>query len=207
MNKLNKPIMINKVINFKNKDFDVDHEAFWVQDAYAYAHEIFDEITYCDHLFVPKQDRRKGIASKRLQDYIKENIGNEKLYFIQAGFSKDEYTEEEFENATAEERDELFDKLDKFYTKNGFFNINTLIGSYENSMMYLYANDAAIRLLEKIISYKDFKLVSTDIFDSDLEDGINISIELKHAIYTITINKIVNHKLEKNVYTYNMIKD
>lgn len=207
MNKPNKPIMINKVINFKNKDFDVNHSLFWVQDAYAYAHEIFDEITYCDHLFVPKQHRRKGIASKRLQDYIKENIGNEKLYFIQAGFSKDEYTEEEFENATAEERDELFDKLDKFYTKNGFFNINTLIGSYENSMMYLYANDVAIRLLEKIISYKDFKLVSTDIFDSDLEDGINISIELKHTIYTITINKIVNHKLEKNVYTYNMIKD
>lgn len=197
----------NVTINFKDKDFDVNHRLFWVQDVYAYGHEIFDEITYCDHLFVPKQHRRKGIASKWLQDYIKENIGNEKLYFVQAGFSKDEYTEEEFENVTAEERDELFDKLDKFYTKNGFFNINTLIGSYENSMIYLYANDAAIRLLEKIISDKDFKLVSTDIFDSDLEDGINIFIELKHAIYTITISKITNHKLEKNVYTYIMIKD
>ena len=198
----------NVTINFKDKDFDVNHTLFWVQDAYAYAHEIFDEITYCDQLFVPKQHRRKGIASKWFQDYIKENIGNEKLYFAQAGFSKDEYTEEEFENATAEERDELFDKLDKFYTKNGFFNINTLIGSYENSMMYLYANNAAVKLLEKIISFKDFKLVSTNnIFDSDLEDGINIFIELKHAIYTITISKITNHKLEKNVYTYDMIKD
>ena len=75
-------------------------------------------------------------------------------------------------------------------------------------MMYLYANNAAVKLLEKIISFKDFKLVSTNnIFDSDLEDGINIFIELKHAIYTITISKITNHKLEKNVYTYDMIKD
>ena len=203
----NNIVFENRVINFKDPKFDPKHEPFYIQDAHSWISDKIDTIYSCTQLFVPLEDRRKGIGSKLLQDYIKENIGDDKLYFVQAGFSKDEYTEEEFENATAEERDELFDKLDKFYTKNGFFNINTLIGSYENSMMYLYANDAAIRLLEKIISYKDFKLVSTDIFDSDLEDGINISIELKHAIYTITINKIINHKLEKNVYTYNMIKD
>ena len=67
----------NVTINFKNKDFDVNHSLFWVQDAYAYAHEIFDEITYCDQLFVPKQHRRKGIASSWLQDYIKENFYGE----------------------------------------------------------------------------------------------------------------------------------
>lgn len=163
-----------KAINFKDENFDIEHQPFWVQDTYCIAHDIFDEVLYCEQLFVPKENRRKGVASKWLQDYIKENIGDDKLLFAQAGFSTKEYTLEEYKSATAEERETLFYNLDKFYTKNGFFNINDFIGNYEEHVMYLYINEAAVKLIEKIVelskSHKRFSSSTTSINTNDIDE-------------------------------------
>lgn len=183
---MSKTIMKNRVINFKDKNFDIKGELFWVKDMYEFS-DIFDEVRACTQIFVPKEDRRKGIGSKLLQDYIKENIGNDKLYFVQAGFSKEEYTEEEFENATIEERNELFNKLDKFYTKNGFFNINYFIGAYENTVMYLYTNEAAIKLLEQIISNAKTYNLHNIILDNNI-------------MKTYTITKKDGTLIEETIY-------
>lgn len=191
---MTKQVMTNNVINFKDKNFDLEHEAFWVQDVYGYIHDIFDEVTYCDQLYIPKEDRRKGIASKLLQDFIKENIDDNKLYFVQAGFSTLEYTEEEFENATEEERNELFYNLNKFYTKNGFFNINDFIGSYENKVMYLYTNEAAIKLVEKIIELNT-------IYDIHILDNSRFTANTKQKI--IVNNKYGDIGLFKTIMKYN----
>lgn len=171
----NNIVFENRVINFKDPKFDPKHEPFYIQDAHSWISDKIDTIYSCTQLFVPLEDRRKGIGSKLLQDYIKENIGDDKLYFVQAGFSKEEYTEEEYENSTIEEHDELFDRLDKFYIKNGFFNINYYIGAYENKVIYLYTNEAAVKLLEKIIEdFEDYKLLDI-IIDNNFLSKFTIS--------------------------------
>lgn len=176
--------LTTKVINFKDKDFDLKSEPFWVQDAYGWCDDIFDSISYCNAIFITKEFRNKGIGSELLQNYIKENIGDDKLFFIQAGFSKDEYTKEEFENATSEERNALFYKLDKFYTKNGFFNINDYIGDYENSQMYLYTNEAAIKLMKNIIKigipHKLFSLIAKPV---NIDDKDILTVRKKDGTY------------------------
>lgn len=51
-----------KVINFKDEDFDLRSEPFWVQDTYGWCDDSFDSIVYCSSIFVPKKLETKVLV-------------------------------------------------------------------------------------------------------------------------------------------------
>lgn len=162
---MEKTVFDNEKIVFK--EINIDNQAFWLQDLYGYGHDIFDRVIHCKNIYIPKRERRQGKATRLLQSYIEENVGDDNLYFIQAGVNTIEYTEKEFEEFKEDDFNELFGKLRNFLNKNGFVNINTFIGTYNFKEVYVYINEAAAKLFEVIATSYENKTFITE-FEDDL---------------------------------------
>lgn len=192
---------------FTNKEINLEKEnTCWIEDVASYLRDKTTvPVVECFQLFIPKEERRKGKASKLLQDYIKKNIGEDKLYFATAGASKEEYkTQKEFiELCNSGELDSLLKQLEEFYNKNGFLNVSKFIGGYEFKEMYLYMNDAAYKFLINILLYhydcmcsyllvdgKVYNITKWDIKENLLYDQtVNISFLGNNIIENISYGK------------------
>lgn len=125
---------------------------FWIQDIYDFIKNDHDSIIELTNIFIPEEERLKGKGSKLIQEYIKENIKEDKLYFVIAGASRIEYTEEQNYNMTRPQFDLILSILDNFYTKNCFVNINRITFTYEDNQVYLYLNQAGLKLVKDLMS-------------------------------------------------------
>ena len=138
----------NRVINLNHHERDL----LWISDLYEIECSIGSDTKIVElvDIYVPEKDRRQGIATKLIQDFITTDIKDDVLYFAFAGASKSEYIEEEFKNLTEDDWNVLFSSLDNFYSENGFVCVNKYIGTYEHKSTYLYLNEVGFELLRKI---------------------------------------------------------
>lgn len=147
-------IFENNIIKLKHIDPSDHTLEFWLTDIAGFCKSIVEEIVYCNNLYIPKDQRRKSLGSKMLQDFIKEKIREDKLYVIIAGMSTYDHSEDEIISFTETQWLNLFDTLDKFYNKNKFININEMLDIYEFKQVYIYMNKPGVKVLQKIIDYK-----------------------------------------------------
>ena len=104
-----------------------------------------NEIYEINGIYTNKEDRRKGYASRVLQDFCSGK--NNTLIIAGAGAHTSEYNEE----PTREEYIKLFEVLDKFYTKNKFEDVTQLFGTYDGTTKrtYLYKNRAGKKAIKE----------------------------------------------------------
>lgn len=104
----------------------------------------YTEILEITSIFVSKEFRGKGVASNILSDLTKAFTN--KVIYLQSGAHVYEYDEEPDE----EEIEKCLVSLHKFYTSNGFLNVNRVIGHYSTKCSYLFDNEFSKPLLKKI---------------------------------------------------------
>lgn len=130
---------------FTNEEVDNIYElrkSFQVSDIIATS--CRNEIYEINTIFVKDEDRRKGYASKVLQDFCSNK--DDVLIIIGAGALDLEYPEEPI----PEEYDRLFNVLDTFYTSNNFEDVTQLFGTYDGTTKrtYLCKNTAGLEAIE-----------------------------------------------------------
>lgn len=113
------------------------------------------KFVYVDKLFIAKEYRNYGYGTQLLNEFLRiftntENIDDEYIIIIESGLLIEEYLEEP--------NDELYNKvlskLDTFFTKRGFSNINNYTNSYEYKELYIYTeSDLGKSVVDKIKSY------------------------------------------------------
>lgn len=117
---------------------DSKYVSFFLKDVWNHisATDNIPDILYITKIFTPYPKRNKGYGSNAIQDLIETHSG--KLTVLMAGALECEYAQEPSKKQYAV----LFAKLEKFYLKNNFININEWIGQYENHVCYAYNNEA-----------------------------------------------------------------
>lgn len=104
----------------------------------------YTEVLEITSIYVAKEFRGNGVASALLNDLTKAFAN--KVIYLQSGAHIYEYEEEPDE----EEIEKCLDSLHKFYTLNGFLNVNRIIGHYSTKCSYLFNNEFSKPLLAKI---------------------------------------------------------
>lgn len=123
---------------YKKNNFDnIDTLNFLLQDLghVLINKEHFPEILYISEIFIEKHNRNKGYGSEILQKLIKEN--EDKLIIVSSCLLKREFKTQ----PTNETYDLILNKLNKFFTKNGFINVNKRFGQYEYREAFIYNNE------------------------------------------------------------------
>lgn len=141
----------NYVFNTSNYELDAEQTEdgrytgpFWVNDliGLGYKGERINEI---DSIWVPLEERNKGLGSSLIQDYVK-NIPSNEFIIVLAGSNCLEYPEE----PCYEEIQKILVNLDRFYTQNNFIDVNDIIGSYETMRVYLYQNEKGLKFINDV---------------------------------------------------------
>lgn len=98
-------------------------------------------------IYINDDMRNKGIGSDVINS-ICEYVGD-KLIIASAGINKLEYSKDEFDNMTGDEKWEIIDKVSNFLKKNNFEDINAIIGGYENKATHVYlGNNSGKKFME-----------------------------------------------------------
>lgn len=95
-------------------------------------------------IFVEKDYRNSNVGSSRIKELCEKH--DDKYIILISGVLEREYGE----NFDALTLDKVLNKLDRFYIKNGFINVNDRIGMYEENVTYLYLNKTSRKLLEAL---------------------------------------------------------
>ena len=99
-------------------------------------------------LFVDKSERHIGIGSLLLQKLT--NTFKDAVILVAAGVSAVEYKEE----PSIEETKKIIEGLVSFYTKNGFKEINEVLGGYQSKMSMIYTGNSLGRYFENKLRNK-----------------------------------------------------
>ncbi|MDD3122032.1 MAG: hypothetical protein PHC62_00785 [Candidatus Izemoplasmatales bacterium] len=152
---MNTNLISEKDFEMKYDEFDIDTitdsedsnlQTMAQRDLYGYAIDSkldIKKLIDIYSIFVPRAERNKGIASKRLKSFCEDH--NEYLIMVASGASMKEYPIE----PSREEYKSILSQLDSFYAKNGFVNTNEYIGNYEHKETFIYKNE----LGKKFIKY------------------------------------------------------
>lgn len=98
---------------------------YFLRDALHYS----ESVTHIDLIKI-NSDHNQGTGSELLQTFINEHV--DEFIILNAGALEEIEDDEEFYA--------LLDNLSSFYEKNGFVNINNLIGFCSESIVFGYGN-------------------------------------------------------------------
>lgn len=103
---------------------------FWFMDISEFLGD--HDYILIDYISTKKESRNNGLGTAVLNAFCEEN--NDKVIIVEAGALKDEYPEE----PVGEEYTEILNRLDEFFTKRGFSNVNKYSKTYEFKELYIY---------------------------------------------------------------------
>jgi len=121
---------------------DITRRSFQVSDFLA--EPSVTKLIEIDKIIVDKPYRNSGYGSEILTNFCKDK--DDTIIIVGAGAMSSEYKEE----PSVEEYRSLFNKLDKFYTKNNFEDVTELFGTYDGSTKktFLCLNEAGKTAIE-----------------------------------------------------------
>ena len=102
------------------------------------------EFVHITSFRVHKDSRNRGLGHDWLKTFC--NAYDDKIIFVLSGAHADEYESEPSED----EYKSILNRLDRFYTKVGFINVNQDIGQYQYRESFIYRNKTSEKLLDSL---------------------------------------------------------
>ena len=103
------------------------------------------EFVHITSFRVNKDSRNRGLGHDWLKTFC--DAYDDKIIFVLSGAHADEYESEPSED----EYKSILNRLDRFYTRVGFINVNQDIGQYQYKESFIYRNNTSEKLLDSLL--------------------------------------------------------